>query len=94
MFILHCLVVPFVLSINNHIAAKYYIIPHIILICSVFITGIGSIIYFQLPIASAIIVSCEMARMTMKMHSYVREKAMYAIYKDNNYVDYLPEEFK
>ena len=37
------------------------------------------------------IVSCEMARCSMKAHSYFREKVLYGINKDGEYANFIPD---
>jgi hypothetical protein len=36
------------------------------------------------------IVSCEMARMGMKVHAYFREKMLLAVYPENSYAKFIP----
>jgi hypothetical protein len=45
----------------------------------------------HLPPASAMIVSCEMARLSMKIHAYFREKMLNAYYKDSEIALFIPE---
>ena len=44
----------------------------------------------QLPIASGFIITCEMVRMSLKMHSYLREKLLFGN-GDNEYARFIPE---
>jgi sterol O-acyltransferase len=44
----------------------------------------------DLPIGSGLVVNCEMARLSMKMHSYLREKLLFGS-SDNPYRTFLPE---
>lgn len=37
------------------------------------------------------IIACEMTRMGMKMHAYVREKCLYGLPEMKKYADFIPE---
>ena len=56
-----------------------------------FVIGISSVINYTLPTASSIIVTCEMTRMCMKMHSYLREKIVYGMKNDSDFANYIPK---
>jgi sterol O-acyltransferase len=47
-------------------------------------------LYRELPIASGFIVTCEMVRMSLKIHSYLREKLLFGN-GENEYATFIPE---
>lgn len=55
-----------------------------------YLIALYSCYIWQFPPASAMIVVCEMARMSMKMHAYIREKMLYGR-KDKVYGEFIPE---
>lgn len=54
---------------------------------------IPTTICFQndLPPASGLIVMCEAARLSMKVHAYLREKLLYGVYPDSQAANYVPD---
>lgn len=50
-------------------------------------------LYVNLAMINSIVVTCEMSRMAMKMHSYLREKLLFGI-KGNQYATWIPEDLK
>ena len=55
-----------------------------------FIGIYGTIVYKFAP-ASATIVGCEMCRMSMKMHGYLREKMLFGLDRYKKYADFIPD---
>ena len=53
--------------------------------------GLYSCIYYGFPPASAIVTTAEMARITMKIHAYFREKMINGINKDSQLALYIPD---
>ena len=53
--------------------------------------GIGACTIYSLPPASAMIVTAEMARMSMKVHAYFREKLINGINKDGEIAKFIPQ---
>lgn len=85
------LIVPLVHYINRDKLPRTIWIP----IYSIlqFVMYAGSFwfsVHNSLPIGSGFVVNCEMARLSMKMHSYLREKLLYGT-GDNDYKDYMPD---
>lgn len=58
---------------------------------AVLILGVGVCVRFSLPPASAMIVSCETARIAMKMHAYFREKMLNCLYKNGDVAKFIPQ---
>jgi hypothetical protein len=56
------------------------------------VLGIGIITCasYSLPPASALILTAEMARMSMKIHAYFREKLVNGINKDGDIAKFIP----
>lgn len=92
MFLLQLLVVPFILAIKNFHLKLYTYIPIIVLLqLSIYSVGLYSCYTYSLPPASALVVSCEMARMSMKLHSYFREKLIHGILQNPEIEKFIPE---
>jgi hypothetical protein len=47
--------------------------------------------HYSFPPASAMIASCEMARISMKMHAYFREKMINCVYKKKDIALFIPD---
>ena len=74
--------------------SKCFFIPAAILIhLSIYIIGVYTCFAYKLPPASAIALSCESVRMSMKTHAYIRDKLMFGR-KDNlkarQYAEFMP----
>ena len=74
---------------------KYFFIPFAVVIhLSIYIIAVYVCFNYKLPPASAIALSCESARMSMKTHAYIRDKLMFGR-KDNikarEYAEFMPE---
>lgn len=52
--------------------------------------GISTCAKFSLPPASALIVTAEMARLSMKMHAYYREKVVNGLSKYTDVANFIP----
>lgn len=50
----------------------------------IYFIGVYSCFYYQFPPASAIVTASEMARTSMKIHAYFREKLINCINKDSD----------
>ncbi|OMJ66449.1 hypothetical protein SteCoe_36691 [Stentor coeruleus] len=61
--------------------------------CALYIAGCSFCITRKIPVASGFIVTCEMVRMSLKMHSYLREKLLFAD-KNNEYAEFIPNDLK
>jgi sterol O-acyltransferase len=53
--------------------------------------AIGTCIKYNLPPASAMIITAEMARLSMKMHAYFREKIVNGIHREGDVANFIPE---
>lgn len=53
--------------------------------------GCGTCYYYRVPPASALIISCEMARISMKMHAYLREKTVNGMYEHGEIALFIPD---
>lgn len=74
----HLFIVPLVQIVHKFNLSKWQYIPlYSLLQVIVYTIGISACYIHQFPPASAMIVSCEMVRMSMKMHAYMREKMIY-----------------
>ena len=58
---------------------------------SMYTIGLYSCYYYGFPPASAIVTSAEMARVTMKVHAYFREKIINGVNKDGYYATFIPD---
>jgi len=88
---IHALVVPLVILIKRYnVSPFYYLVPYGVLWFSMYWVALSAIINYSLPPASAIIVACELARMTMKMHAYMREKNLYGIPDNKEFANFIP----
>ena len=64
---------------------KYFFIPFAVVIhLSIYIIAVYVCFNYKLPPASAIALSCESARMSMKAHAYIRDKLMFGRKDRNN----------
>jgi hypothetical protein len=52
--------------------------------------GISTCAMYTLPPASALIVTAEMARLSMKMHAYFREKIVNGLGKYDDVANFIP----
>lgn len=87
------LVIPLVQLMNNNKELSYCIwLPTYALIqLTILSIGISSCAIWSLPPASGLIVSVEMARISMKVHAYLREKVVNVVKKDNDIATFIPE---
>lgn len=53
--------------------------------------GIITCAVYSLPPASAMILTAEMARMSMKMHAYFREKMVNGINREGEIAKFIPQ---
>jgi hypothetical protein len=91
-YLLSLLVVVLVQMVKLYTLSIYVYLPCYGLLQFIVIAhGIAVCVKNQLPPASAMIVSCEMARLSMKMHAYFREKILNAILKDSSIALFIPE---
>lgn len=93
MYAVASLIIPLVSSIINKKLSKSVWIPlYLGLHLTLLIFPAYFVISLWIPPASASIVSCEMVRMCMKIHSYFREKLMNA--QPNEWATYIPSNLK
>lgn len=75
MYILSFLIVPIIQHVKKQKLSLYFYFPiYGLLQIAVLSIGISTCVIYTLPPASALIVTAEMARLSMKMHAYFREK--------------------
>ena len=85
------LVIPIVQCISKGYVGRRIWIPVYILYLALNYVGSSVFaIYMELPMASGFVVTCEMARLFMKSHSYMREKLMFGM-GPNAHADFIPE---
>lgn len=86
------MIVPLVVVINKNRKMKwcFYLPFYGILQLMVLAIGITTSAVYSLPPASAMILTAEMARMSMKMHAYFREKMVNGINKDGEIAKFIP----
>ena len=53
--------------------------------------GITTCAKYALPPASALIITAEMARLSMKMHAYYREKVVNGLSKYDDVANFIPQ---
>lgn len=88
------LIVPFVQIVHARQYTYYTWLPvYCALVLVLLVVPCCFCLYMQLPMASGLVVTCEMTRMCLKMHSYLREKLLFAN-GDNEYRNYIPEFLK
>lgn len=86
------IVVPLVQIVDKTKMSPYIFVPlYLAIQVSLYFVGVSMIWVHKFAPASAMIVSTEMARMTMKAHAYFREKVLYGIYKDTTYANFIPK---
>lgn len=91
-YALASLVVVLVQVIKQYNLSLFIFVPLYGILQLVLIThGVAVCAKNQLPPASAMIVSCEMARLSMKMHAYFREKILNAIMRESSISLFIPE---
>lgn len=79
-------------AVQNYNLRFYVYIPLYAMIqISMYTIGLYSCYYYGFPPASAIVTSAEMARVTMKVHAYFREKIINGVNKDGYYATFIPE---
>lgn len=85
------LIVPLVLLIHLKKLTYYVWLPiYITMILILYFSSCSFCLYMKLPMASGLIVTCEMARMSLKMHSYLREKLLFGN-GENFWAKFIPE---
>ena len=57
----------------------------------IYFIGLFSCYHYSFPPASAMIITSETARISMKVHSYFREKMLNGINKDSHWAKFIPE---
>lgn len=85
------LIVPFVQVVHARQITYYTWLPiYCVMVLVMLVVPSWFCLHMQLPMASGLIVTCEMTRMWLKMHSYLREKLLFAN-GDNEYRNFIPE---
>ena len=85
------LIVPLVQIIHLKGLSCYIWLPvYISMILTLYIASCSFCLYMKLPMASGLIVTCEMVRMSLKMHSYLREKLLFGN-GENHWAKFIPE---
>jgi sterol O-acyltransferase len=74
---------------ENKLGKRVWIPAYITLQVLLYASSCVFAIYNKLPIATAFFITIEMARISMKMHSYFREKMLFGMGK-NEYSHYIP----
>lgn len=91
MFLAHLLVIPLVQAIYLFNLKPCFYIPLAAFIhLSIYCIAISTCYVYELPPASSLIVSCEMARISMKAHSYFMEKLLHGIMKGSDIEKFIP----
>ena len=92
MYLVAFLIVPLIQIIKKYKLSPYIYLPLYGLIqATIMILALGDCAYFSLPPASAMVASVEMARLTMKVHAYFREKVVNGINKEGEIALFVPE---
>lgn len=92
MYFLAFLAVPFTIFIRDFKVHYLVYLPlYGVQQLSIIVIGTTACFIYELPPASAMIVSCEMARISMKLHAYFREKMVNAVVKDKSLTEFIPE---
>lgn len=93
-FLSSFLVIPLVQAINqNKLKRHVWVTLYSVFQSLLYLVPCTVTIKNSLPIASAMIVTCEMTRISMKVHSYLREKLLFGI-PDNEHAHYIPDSLK
>ena len=83
-------VIPLVQCIaKGKVGKKVWIPVYILYLLLNFVGSSAFAIYMQLPMASGFIITCEMSRLFMKSHSYMREKLMFGM-GENEHAEFIP----
>jgi len=92
MVVIHLSVIPLVINTKRLNLSLYISIPLYFLIqISLYAVAVYRIFVNKYLPASALIVYAEIARMSMKVHAYYREKVLYGIYSDSVYAKFIPK---
>lgn len=92
MYLISFLTVPLIQSVKNYKLSYCSYVPlQAFLQVSTLSIGIYACAQYSLPPASAMIVSCEMARVSMKMHAYFREKIVNGLERNGDIALFIPE---
>ncbi len=91
-YLMSFMIVPIVVVINKYRNVGWcFYLPFYGLLQIIIITiGITTSVVYSLPPASAMILTAEMARMSMKMHAYFREKIVNGINRDGEIAKFIP----
>lgn len=57
----------------------------------VYFIGLYSCYYYSFPPGSAMVISAETARISMKVHAYFREKMLNGVNKDSHWAKFIPD---
>ncbi|CDW73192.1 mboat family protein [Stylonychia lemnae] len=76
---------------HNKLRAFVYIPMYGMIQIGMYLIGLYACYYYRLPPASGIVVSAELARVSMKVHAYFREKIINGVNKDGELALYIPE---
>jgi sterol O-acyltransferase len=88
------LIIPLVQVIHFKKISCYVWIPvYCVMILTLYVFSCWFCLYMKLPMASGLIVTCEMVRMSLKMHSYLREKLLFGN-GENQWAKFIPESLK
>lgn len=81
---------------KNKIPYKVFFISYVIYWFGIYIiTSYFVLQYEEMPTVSSIIVGCELARVSLKMHSYMREKVLYGFSElHEEYINFKPKSMK
>ena len=91
MAVLCFLIIPFVqLIVHKKLSPLVWLPIYTLHQLSIYVFSCAFCLIMQLPIASGFIITCEMVRMSLKMHSYLREKLLFGN-GDNEYARFIPE---
>lgn len=75
---------------NQKLSYLVYIPLYGLIQLGLFYIGVYTCFYYKFPPASAIVTSAEMARVSMKIHGYFREKIINGLNKDGPIALFIP----
>lgn len=94
MFLWALSIVYFIAIMSEYnLSRKVWIPLYVMLQVLLYVSSCTFTLAYQLPVASSFIITMEMARISMKMHSYFREKMLFGI-PNNHYALYIPPSLK
>lgn len=90
---MHLLVVPLVMLVKKYRKMSWcvYLGLYGLIQLAIYVISLSSVYLNSFPTGSALIVTCEMARMSMKTHAYIREKLVIGLHLYDDFAKYLPE---